>query len=199
MNGKHNSAFECGKTCAVRWKNLPHGNAGHSATSERFWSVGQSNSFATLEARRNYLVGKFPRLGSRMGITDAPRSSRDSDERPKESAKRARLSRPRGTKSEALVLVEGLDSDSHRRGFSRVGDYAMRAMARPVKAIIKRLAPRDSSDPREIYIAAMFLLWASRPSKETSEPDGSYFIGDVGEAPKKNWERLNPYAVATPK
>ena len=102
-------------------------------------------------------------------------------------------------KSEALVLVEGLDSDSHRRGFSRVGDYAMRAMARPVKAIIKRLAPRDSSDPREIYIAAMFLLWASRPSKETSEPDGSYFIGDVGEAPKKNWERSNPYAVATPK
>ncbi len=90
-----------------------------------------------------------------MGITDAPRSSRDSDERPKESAKRARLSRPRGTKSEALVLVEGLDSDSHRRGFSRVGDDA--------------------------------------------EKDGSYFIGDIGAVPEKTWERLNPYAVATPK
>ncbi len=134
-----------------------------------------------------------------MGITDAPRCSNDSNKWSKESAKRARLHRPRSGQCAQKILVEGLDSDSHRRGVSRVGDYAMRAMARPVKAIIKRLAPRDSSDPREIYIAAMFLLWASRPSKETSEPDGSYFIGDVGEAPKKNWERLNPYAVATPK
>ncbi len=81
VNGKHNSAFECGKTCAVRWKNLPHGSAERSATSERFWSVGQSNSFGKLEARRNYLVGKFPRLGSQMGITDALRCSRDSYER----------------------------------------------------------------------------------------------------------------------
>src|SRR6266446_1733135 len=69
-NGKHNYHSAFGKTCAVKWKNLPHENAGRSAISERFWSVGQSNSFGKPEARRNYLIGKFQRLGSRMGITD---------------------------------------------------------------------------------------------------------------------------------
>ena len=64
-----------------------------------------------------------------MGITDAPRCSRDSDERSKESAKRAGVNRARRTKSKVAVLVEGLDSDSHRRGVSRVGDDAMSAMA----------------------------------------------------------------------
>ena len=132
-----------------------------------------------------------------MGITDAPRCSRDSDERSKESAKQAGPNRPRGTKSEALVLVEGLDSHSCSCVVFRMGDDAMRAMARSVNAIIKRPAPRDSSDPREIYIAAMFLLWASRPSKQSSEPDGSYWIGDVGEA-RLNDQRLqrdHPYAI----
>ena len=72
-------------------------------------------------------------------------------------------------------------------------------MNRPVNAILKRLAPRDSSDPREIYIAAMFLLWASRPRNPEPDETGAFYIGDVGEAPEKNWERLNPYAVARPK
>jgi len=58
---------------------------------------------------------------------------------------------------------------------------------------------RRAQPDYEAFVWGMYLLWASRPSKRTSEPDGSYFIGEVGEAPKKNWERLNPYAVATPK
>jgi hypothetical protein len=52
-------------------------------------------------------------------------------------------------------------------------------------------------DPRELYIAAMFLLWASRPSKRECEPDGSYFIGDMSEARLQD-QRLNretPYSV----
>ncbi len=61
------------------------------------------------------------------------------------------------------------------------------------------LANFPRRDDADAFLWAMFLLWASRPSKQDCEQDGSYFIGDVGEAPKKNWERLNPYAVATPK
>ena len=75
-----------------------------------------------------------------MGITDAPRCSRDSYERSKE------LNRPRSGQCAQKILVEGLDSHSCPRIVFRMGDDAMRAMARPVNAIIKRLAPRDSSD-----------------------------------------------------
>ena len=62
--------------------------------------------------------------------------------------------------------MEGLDSDSHRRGVSRVGDYAMRAMARSVNAIIKRPAP--PRDPREEYIRAMWLRFLLAPGRKTA-------------------------------
>src|SRR5260370_31314674 len=47
-----------------------------------------------------------------------------------------------------------------------------------VKAIVKTQRNGTSSHPDDTLIWAYFLLWASRPSKQTSEPDGSYFIGD---------------------
>jgi len=34
----------------------------------------------------------------------------------------------------------------------------------------------------DAFIWAMFLLYGSRPRNPGPEPDGSYFIGDVGEA-----------------
>jgi len=50
------------------------------------------------------------------------------------------------------------------------------------------------------FIVAMFLLWASRPGKRDSETDGSYFIGEVGEVPEKNWARpIGPYSIARPR
>jgi hypothetical protein len=55
---------------------------------------------------------------------------------------------------------------------------------------------RPPVDLREAYVLAMYLLWASRPSKRDCERDGSYFIGDVGEAPKKNWTKMTPYSPA---
>jgi hypothetical protein len=61
-----------------------------------------------------------------------------------------------------------------------------------MQAIVKYV-PKPETDA---FILAMFLLWASRPSKQSSEPDGSYFMGDVGEAREKNWERLTPYSPA---
>lgn len=45
------------------------------------------------------------------------------------------------------------------------------------EAIVKYQPQPDVS----AFVWSMFLLWASRPSKQDSEPDGSYFIGDVGE------------------
>jgi hypothetical protein len=57
---------------------------------------------------------------------------------------------------------------------------------------IVRYQPKPDVDA---FLWAMFLLWASRPTKQNSEPDGSYFIGDVGGAREKNWERLTPYSL----
>ena len=113
-----------------------------------------------------------------MGITDAPRCSNDSNKWSKESAKRARLHRPRSGQCAQKILVEGLDSDSHRRGVSRVGHYAMRAMDRSVNAMFKRPAPRDSSDPREIYIAAMWLMFCRAPGHKTGpgEPNRGILV-----------------------
>ncbi len=47
------------------------------------------------------------------------------------------------------------------------------------------------------FVQAMFLLWLSRPSKQGSEPDGSYFVGDVGESRlnDQRLERETPYSI----
>jgi hypothetical protein len=49
----------------------------------------------------------------------------------------------------------------------------------------------------EAHILAMFLLYCFAPRKAEPEPDGSYYIGDVGEARlhDQRLERDNPYAV----
>src|SRR5260370_19858500 len=49
----------------------------------------------------------------------------------------------------------------------------------------------------DAFVWAMFLLWASRPSKQSSEPDGSYFIGTI-DKPRLNDQRLQrdtPYST----
>jgi hypothetical protein len=53
-------------------------------------------------------------------------------------------------------------------------------------------------DEREfdMFVMAMFFLWASRPRDPNPQPDGSYFIGEVGDAREKTWERLTPYSPA---
>ncbi len=48
------------------------------------------------------------------------------------------------------------------------------------------------------FLWSMFVLYASRPSKRTCEPDASWFIGDVNDAPQKNWTRLTPYSPSEP-
>jgi len=49
------------------------------------------------------------------------------------------------------------------------------------------------------HILAMFLLWAKAPRKAEPEVDGSYWLGDVGEAPEKSWTKATPYSLAQPK
>jgi len=61
-------------------------------------------------------------------------------------------------------------------------------------SITKRQPEHSNFDA---FVWAMFLLWASRPDKQSSEPDGSYFIGDCGSVPEKSWERpIGPYSPA---
>ncbi len=48
----------------------------------------------------------------------------------------------------------------------------------------------------DAHILAMWILFLSRPSKKLPELDGSFFIGDVGEAAEKTWQRWCPYCIA---
>jgi hypothetical protein len=65
-----------------------------------------------------------------------------------------------------------------------------------VNAIIKRPPPLDR---RQEYIFAMWLMFCRAPGHKTA-PGEIVDLGEIGSVPEqKTWERLNPYAVATPK
>jgi hypothetical protein len=40
---------------------------------------------------------------------------------------------------------------------------------------------------------ALFLLQNANPKPDL---DGSFYLGEVGSAPEKNWQRLTPYSLA---
>lgn len=48
----------------------------------------------------------------------------------------------------------------------------------------------------DTFVTAMFLMFARAPRKATPEIDGSYSLGEIGEAPEKKWTRLTPYSIA---
>jgi len=48
------------------------------------------------------------------------------------------------------------------------------------------------------HVLAMFLLYASRPRNAEPDETGAYFIGDVGDAPERTFERWCSYSVAEP-
>jgi len=50
----------------------------------------------------------------------------------------------------------------------------------------------------EAHILAMFILYASRPRKREPDETGAYFIGNVGEALERNFQRWCPYSPAEP-
>ena len=47
---------------------------------------------------------------------------------------------------------------------------------------------------REALIQAMWLLFLFAPSKLNPEPDGFYYLGEIGSDAKKNWSRVTPYS-----
>lgn len=68
-----------------------------------------------------------------------------------------------------------------------------------MQAIVLRERAKEERDSLFEYAFSMYLMYATRPAKSSAEIDGSHFIGDVGEAPEKNFERWCPYSLATPR
>ena len=70
-------------------------------------------------------------------------------------------------------------------------------------SVIKLPRPaKPEVDPRELHIAAMYLMFLRAPARPTREDVKRGVVtdlGEIGSVQEKNWERLNPYATATPK
>lgn len=50
----------------------------------------------------------------------------------------------------------------------------------------------------DAHVLAMWLIYCRAPRKMSPDVDGHFDLGDIGEAPEKNWERLTPYSPAHP-
>lgn len=48
----------------------------------------------------------------------------------------------------------------------------------------------------EAFVLAMFLMFARAPRQADPDVDGFYSLGEIGQAPEKNWSRLTPYSPA---
>jgi hypothetical protein len=46
------------------------------------------------------------------------------------------------------------------------------------------------------YVEARWLLFLATPCRKHPEADGSFDLGEVGEAPEKNWDKATPYSPA---
>ena len=68
-------------------------------------------------------------------------------------------------------------------------------MTLPIVPVVKSQKPPDLDS----HILAMFLLWARAPRKAEPEIDGSYSLGEIGDAPEKTWTKATPYSLARPK
>jgi hypothetical protein len=66
-----------------------------------------------------------------------------------------------------------------------------------MNSIIKRQSEPHPHSDFDQFVLAMFLLYATRPSKQQSEPDGSWFIGTVNDAllETQRLQRDTPYSV----
>jgi hypothetical protein len=64
-----------------------------------------------------------------------------------------------------------------------------------MKVIITR--PPPPHDPREIYIAYMFISYLRAPGRKTA-PGEPVDLGEIGECREKNWSRVTPYSPSEP-
>lgn len=54
----------------------------------------------------------------------------------------------------------------------------------------------QAKSDREAFIQAMWLLFLFAPSKPIPDIDGFYELGEIGNAPPKEWSRMTPYSLA---
>jgi hypothetical protein len=66
-----------------------------------------------------------------------------------------------------------------------------------MNVVIKR--PPPPHDRREVYIAAMWLIYCRAPRKAEPDVDGMYDLSEIGSVPEKNFSRATPYSIARPK
>lgn len=65
-----------------------------------------------------------------------------------------------------------------------------------VELIKRRKSAQDLLDEKVAAYWQLFLLQNASPKPD---PDGSFFLGEVGSAPEKNWTKVTPYSLAQPK
>jgi hypothetical protein len=63
---------------------------------------------------------------------------------------------------------------------------------------MKLIKAHPETDPRDAYIAAMWLLYLRAPGHETA-PGEPVDLGEIGSVREKDWERLTTYSVAVPR
>ena len=51
------------------------------------------------------------------------------------------------------------------------------------------------TDPYEVLLAAMLLMYMRAPARKTA-PGEPVDLGEIGHAAPKDWERLTPYSLA---
>jgi hypothetical protein len=63
-------------------------------------------------------------------------------------------------------------------------------------ALMEAPLPANSGiDPRELYIAAMYLIFLRAPGRKTA-PGEPVDLGEIGEVREKSFSRATPYSVA---
>ena len=62
--------------------------------------------------------------------------------------------------------------------------------------LVKR--PKTAQELHDERVAAMWALFLLQNANPKPDPDGSFYLGEVGSAPEKNWHRLTPHSLAVP-
>ena len=64
------------------------------------------------------------------------------------------------------------------------------------RAIVKQQLEHRQAPDFDAFVSAMMLMFARAPRKANPEIDGFFELGEIGEAPEKEWTRLTPYSIA---
>jgi hypothetical protein len=61
------------------------------------------------------------------------------------------------------------------------------------------IVPSRPTEPDfDAFVTAMWLMFCRAPRNPNPDVDGMFELGETGEAPEKNFERLTPYSLAKP-